>query len=279
MDTKKFSLQKIRKLHYKEQIKNLRLLGTDINNFFNNPYTFFKSRYYIEVSALLVFFLQFSRISPNFITTIYIILSLSVLFLLSSNNEILILISVILLFTKGVLDWSDGLLARIKNKTSNLGFLLDNWASLISSYSYLLGLSIYIYNKNNEIIFLVTGVIIVLSKALDIRNYGYLLAMYSLFKEKNKKNLLKKLNFKIHSKTPNSVGKPLIQKTKIFIQGFLDERSRSIDFVCLLILIDTFFYPSDILKYLYFLIFFKNIIIFVAGFYYVTNKGYIFKND
>ncbi len=73
MDTKKFSLQKIRKLHYKEQIKNLRLLGTDINNFFNNPYTFFKSRYYIEVSALLVFFLQFSRISPNFITTIYII--------------------------------------------------------------------------------------------------------------------------------------------------------------------------------------------------------------
>ena len=56
MDTKKFSLQKIRKLHYKEQIKNLRLLGTDINNFFNNPYTFFKSRYYIEVSALLVFF-------------------------------------------------------------------------------------------------------------------------------------------------------------------------------------------------------------------------------
>ena len=97
----------------------------------------------------------------------------------------------ILLFTKGVLDWSDGLLARIKNKTSNLGFLLDNWASLISSYSYLLGLSIYIYNKNNEIIFLVTGVIIVLLKALDIRNYGYLLAMIHYLKKKIKKIYLK----------------------------------------------------------------------------------------
>ena len=60
MDTKIF-FKKIRKLHYKEQIKNLRSLGTDINNFFSNPYTFFKSRYYIEVSALLVFFLQFSK--------------------------------------------------------------------------------------------------------------------------------------------------------------------------------------------------------------------------
>ena len=39
MDTK-FSLRKIRKLHYKEQIKKLGSLGTDINNFFSNPYTF-----------------------------------------------------------------------------------------------------------------------------------------------------------------------------------------------------------------------------------------------
>ena len=279
MDTKKFSFQKIRKLHYKEQIKHLRSFGTDINNFFGNPYTFFKSRYYIEVSALLVFFLQFSRISPNFITSIYIILSLSVLFLLSSNNEILILISVILLFNKNILDWADGLLARLKNKTSNLGFLLDNWASLISSYSYLLGLSIYIYNKDNEIIFLASGVIIILLKALDIRNYSYLLAMHSLFKEKDKKNFLKKLNFKMHSRRPNFERKPLIYYAKIFIQGFLDERSRSIDFICLLILIDTFFYSSDILKYLYLLILIKNMIIFAAGFYYVSYKGYIFKND
>ena len=278
MDTK-FSLRKIRKLHYKEQIKKLGSLGTDINNFFSNPYTFFKSRYYIEVSSFLVFFLQFSKIPPNFITSIYIVLSLSVLFLLSSNNEILILTSIIILFTKGVLDWSDGLLARIKNKTSNLGFLLDNWASLISSYSYLLGLSIYIYNKDNEIIFLAAGVFIVLLKALDIRNYGYLLAMYALFKEKNKQNILKKLNFEMHFKKTNSKRKSLVQKAKIFIQGFLDERSRSVDFVCLLILIDTFFYSSDILKYLYFLILIKNLIIFGASFYYVSNKGYIFKND
>ena len=148
MDINKLSYKKIRIMHYRDQTTKLKLTGTDINNFFQNPYSYLKSRYYIEASAILVFFLQHTKITPNFLTIIYSILSFSVLFLLSSNNNYLILFAIILLFTKGVLDWADGLLARIQKKTSNLGFLLDNWAALISTHAYTLGLAIYLYNKD-----------------------------------------------------------------------------------------------------------------------------------
>ena len=196
--------------------------------------------------------------------------------MLSSNNDSLILLSVILLFSKGTLDWADGLLARIQKKTSNLGFLLDNWGALIGSYSYLLGLGFYTYNKNNEIIFIFLGFLIIFIKAIDLRNYAYHLAMYYVFKEKNK-SFLKKLNLDKHSSEKKSKNKSSIIFLKNFIQNFLDERSRSIDLICLIILIDTFYYPSDLIKYIYFFIILKNFIIFVAGIYYVIYKEYIFK--
>ena len=199
------------------------------------------------------------------------------MFLLSSNNNYLILFAIILLFTKGVLDWADGLLARIQKKTSNLGFLLDNWAALISTHAYTLGLAIYLYNKDNEFIFIILGVSILFIKALDLRNYAYHLAMYSLFKEKDKKNFLKKLNFNKHFKLKNKKKDSFLTIFKIFIQNFLDDRSRSVDLICFIIFIDIFYYSSDLLKYLYYLIFFKNIIIFMGGIHLVTKKEYIFK--
>ena len=277
MDINKLSLKKIRTLHYKGQTTKLKTMGTDINNFFQNPYSYFKSRYYIEVSAILVFFLQYTKVTPNFITIIYSLLSFSVLFLLSSNNNYLILFAIILLFTKGVLDWADGLLARIQKKTSNLGFLLDNWAALISTHAYTLGLAIYLYNKDNEFIFIILGFSILFIKALDLRNYAYHLAMYSLFKEKDKKSFLKKLNFNKHFKLKNKKKDSFLTIFKIFIQNFLDDRSRSVDLICFIIFIDIFYYSSDLLKYLYYLIFFKNIIIFMGGIHLVTKKEYIFK--
>ena len=277
MKNRLLSLKKIRDIHYKGQTIKLRSMGIEMNDFLKNPYTYFKSRFYIETSALMVYFLQFTNISPNFITFFYSFLSLSVLFLLSSNNDSLILLSVILLFSKGTLDWADGLLARIQKKTSNLGFLLDNWGALIGSYSYLLGLGFYTYNKNNEIIFIFLGFLIIFIKAIDLRNYAYHLAMYYVFKEKNKKSFLKKLNLDKHSSEKKSKNKSSIIFLKNFIQNFLDERSRSIDLICLIILIDTFYYPSDLIKYIYFFIILKNFIIFVAGIYYVIYKEYIFK--
>lgn len=277
MNFKKLTLAAIRRIHYKGQTIKLGSMGIQMNNFFKNPYTFLKARYYIETSAFLVYTLQFTKISPNFITKIYIILSLSVLFLLASRNDTFILIAVILLFTKGTLDWADGLLARIQKKTSNLGFLLDNWGALVGSYSYLLGLGFYLYNKNQETIFIFLSFLLIFIKSVDLRNYAYQLAMYYIFKEKKKKLFFKKLNFKKHLSSNKIKQSKFYIIIKSFLQNFLDERSRSVDLICLIITIDTFFLEIFLLKYIYFFICFKNFLIFIAGIYFVTEKEYIFK--
>ena len=63
------------------------------------------------------------------------------------NNQNLIFISLLILFSKNSIDWADGLLARVKKQTSTLGAMLDDWAALVSSYSYLIGLGIYLYHN------------------------------------------------------------------------------------------------------------------------------------
>ena len=279
MNIKKLAFKKIRKMHYRGQTVKLQSMGIAMNNFFQNPYTYFKSRYYIETSAILVLILQFTTITPNFLTYIYTLMSFSILFLLASNSDICILLATILLFTKGTLDWADGLLARIQKRTSNLGFLLDNWGALVGSYAFLLGLSIYIYNKEEEQVFIILGILLILIKALDLRNYAYHLAMYHMFKEKNKKAFLNKLNLKKNNKYKKNINFSYFFFFKNIVQNFLDERSRSTDLICLIIIIDTFYYPTDLLKYLYFLIFLKHVLIFAAGLHFVINKNFIFKND
>ena len=53
-------------------------------------------------------------------------------------------------FFKSSIDWADGLLARIKKQTSNLGELLDEWGAYIGSLSFLSGFGVYIFNKEND---------------------------------------------------------------------------------------------------------------------------------
>ena len=140
--TKFLSLGQIRKYHHKQQILKLRSMGIPLN-FFKSPYTYLKSMYAIETSAILVFLLQNTKVTPNSITWIFVSLGLLSGLFLASNNDTLIFIGLIILFTNSTFDWADGLLARIKNKTSNLGDLLDTWGGLVCVYSYLLGFGIY----------------------------------------------------------------------------------------------------------------------------------------
>ena len=68
MKNRMLSLKKIRDIHYKVQTIKLRSMGIEMNDFLKKNYNYFKSRFYIETSALMVYFLQFTNISPNFIT-------------------------------------------------------------------------------------------------------------------------------------------------------------------------------------------------------------------
>ena len=269
--------KKIRDLNWSYRKKEgKRRCNINLYNFYSEPYTYFKSVLYKEISSILVFFFQNSFVTANSLTILYAFLGLLSGILLATGNENLILIGLLIIFFKGSIDWSDGLLARLSNKTSLLGSLLDEWAGLIASYSFIIGYGFYLYNKTNEIYFIVLLIMIIVSKALDIKNYFYLMVTYRLYNNDiNKIQFKKKFLFKDKSKKYN------VSKFKNFIkkmfQSILDDRSRSIDFICLLIFLDTFYFDVVLLNYIFFILVFKYAILSLGSFYLIYFRNYIDK--
>ena len=266
------SLTDIRKFQYKYKIeKSKKLFKVEVNNFYKNPYTFLKSVYYIESSSLIVFFSQFTKITPNQLTFIYIVLGIIGCFFLASNNDILIITGSFFFFTKGSFDWADGTLAKFKRGPTEIGNLLDNWGALVGQYSFLTGLGLYVYNKENEIIFILFTLLIMFLKVIDIKSYSYQLFSIELEKAKNKKNFLKKINFG-HKYYLAKRKKSFIYFIKEFFRSFVDDRARTIDFILLLVLVDNFYFDVFFLKYIFFYIVFKAVAIFFGKIYITLNK-------
>ena len=271
------SLKDIRKIEKNTRIKkNTKLTGQDMSNFFKNPYSYLKTCYISETSSLLVYFLQFTNLSPNFVTSTYVFCGLLAGFLLASNNLTAICVGLFISFSKSTIDWADGLLARIKNKTSQLGHILDCWGAQVGSYSFLIGLGFYTYNKDNEMIFLILAVLILLLKAIDLKNYAYHLVMYDLVNTKNKKKYLNKFNINF-KKIYFSKKKNYLNTIKNIIISTFDDRSRSVDLIILIIIFDLFYYQTDLIKYVYCIIFLKTLILFGGGLYLANSKNFIFK--
>ena len=110
----------VRKLHYKTQRKLHLAINASIDDWFFSPYHCLKVRFFLELSALFVFFLQYTPIKPNFLTILYVIAGIAGALLLGSAQENLIIAGVIVFFLYGIFDWSDGLLARVTKKISTL---------------------------------------------------------------------------------------------------------------------------------------------------------------
>jgi phosphatidylglycerophosphate synthase len=178
--------QEIRKeqyhYHSQEQFRDMR-------EPIKSPYTFVKHHFNMELAAILVYLLQWTGIHPNFITYTYLLFGLFGGILLVTKNKLCVLISLVLFFTKGILDWADGHYARLVGKTSLAGEDLDRMCGTVTTVSFYAGLAVYLFNR--ESIF-------------------FLLMPLLLFKS-------------IH---------------RIFPFG----RARVMDFIILLILIDTFFW-------------------------------------
>ena len=268
------NLNYIRKVNFSNHRKRIKeYINVDINNWYKNPYTYIKSRYYNELSSLIVFFLQYTKVTPNFLTLIYAFLGLISGIFLASNNNILILISLIILFSKNALDWADGLLARFKKSESNLGELLDHWAGHVITNSYLCGLGVYLYNRSNEEHFLFLAIIILLIKLLDLKNYAYHFSMYKILHLNKKKQTIKGIHQNKNKYGTSNYFVPI----KYFLQNFLDERSRTIDFICLLIFIDTFYIDLVLINYIYYLIILRVFALFCGGFYIMYFRNFLGK--
>ena len=272
-----FSLKFIRKNDYNKKRKTLiENFGFDMGDWFKNPYSCLKARLYIEGASILVFIVQNTKVTPNFLSLTYAFLGAIGGIFLASNNQSLILISLILFFSNGLFDWADGLLARLTKQTSELGELLDNWGAQVGTYSFLCGFGIYLYHKNGEEYFAALAIIIVLIKSLDLKNYAYENTMHKIFHSKTK-TIIKNIN---HTKKKDKDKFGLSNNfyfIRNFIVNFLDNRSRTTDFICLLIFIDTFYINVVLLNYIYYLIFLRVFVLFCGGFYITYFKNFLGK--
>ena len=117
---------------------------------------------------------------------------------------------------------------------------------------------------------------IIAFRALDIKNYFYLMTTYRLYNNDiNKIQFKKKFLFKNKSKKYN------VSKFKNFIkkmfQSILDDRSRSIDFICLLIFLDTFYFDVVLLTLYIFYSSFQICNFIFGSFYLIYFRNYIDK--
>ena len=86
---------------------------------------------WLAISYLIARFLTFFRVSPNFVTLIGLVASLSIF-----QIDAVVIIALLILFSL-ICDGVDGSLAIYQNRTSRLGSLYDGLADRISEASWL----------------------------------------------------------------------------------------------------------------------------------------------
>ena len=87
-------------------------------------------------------------------------------------------------FLKGSIDWTDGLIARIKNQTSPVGHILDTWGSHIGNISLITSIGVYCFNLTNNSIYLFFTILILFLKIIDFKFFAYHQLFYEVLNKK-----------------------------------------------------------------------------------------------
>ncbi len=269
-------ISELRKYQYDYHSKKFPYL----NDWRRNPYTFLKARFYMEASTWLVHFLLKTKIKPNTITIIYGLVGILGCVLLAIPSNITHIIAILIFFTKGILDWSDGHLARITGQTSITGHVLDVYGAVLNDLGFQMGLGFYVAFKTGNSAFFYLIPLIPFFYATRLKPFSRTM----LFEEISKKGFIsneiqKGTNIGTSGKTHENVKSGILgkyEKYSKYLSSFLDPRARSVDFICLLILIEMFTIVS--VTWIIFIAFvIKGFLLFIGG-YYIIKKGWVEKS-
>ena len=253
---------KIRKTMYSVQLTRWAHL---IN--IKSPYTLIKAVYYMETASLFLFITQKIIKSPNFITFLYALTGVMGAFLLNSSQETLFYIGIFMVFTKGTFDWADGPLARRLNKTSFLGHSLDTYGAHVIDSAFRVTFVYYTLGYYPDLMFLfpVIAFILLITKFNLFSDFLYYKNSAENPLDKGKK--VRSNEFEEDLKDPKKIKG--IAKWYYGYQSFLDARARSIDFLLLVLIVDTMFdyNLSKLLLTLSVLIILRAIVMYAAGVY------------
>ncbi len=270
----------IRNKRYADLREDSLLNGNDFDNFKRWPYTCIKGRILAELASILVYILQFTPIHANHITFFYAFSGIAGACLLASQNTQFIFIGVVIFFFKNLPDWVDGFLARLKNQTSEEGKILDPWGALVNSHAFIIGFGLYVFNATSQILYLYILIFIMFLRAIDLRNYMFIQFMNRIINNDIKIRVEKTSNLTDPKKLPitskniaSSISKgSMLTIISKFALNFLDDRSRSVDFVCLVIVIEVFYSSLFITHFLMFAYLVKYVLIFLGGIFIVYLK-------
>ena len=135
----------------------------------------------MEMSAVLVYILLKTNIHPNHVTLVYGFSGLLAGFLISLGKSEFIMVGIFIFFTRGILDWTDGHLARKTGKTSLTGHVLDEYGALLGSVGLGFGLGFFVAQRTDyEFLYYLVFSFPVL-RLLMIHNYAKSVLVRKLF--------------------------------------------------------------------------------------------------
>ncbi len=240
-----YSFYDLYKKVHKHNLDNSEYIG----NFLANPYSYLKARYYFLTANFIVYAIQNLDFNPRYLTFIYILQGFLAMILLNVENIYLNLLSLFLFFSKGTFDWADGHYARLKNKTSLTGHIIDIYGARLNSVFFLIGLGLFQYQKYYNDYFLYMLIF------LPIFMFGYL-EKYSYQIIFNKLNNIE-LDVNIDTDKTKKISSGFfgsINNYRHYFINFLDDRSRTVDLIILILFIEL--YSNINFSYIFFILIF-----------------------
>lgn len=271
-----FSYKDLRKFNYDYQAEDiLKSAGIDITSFIKNPYTYLKSKYFLELSTLIVYFLKKTSISPNIVSLFSSLSAIIGGLLILSPNLYALVFGLFFFFNGYVFDWCDGLLARVTGQSSLTGSILDPWSTHFFALAFKLFIGLYVATYTSSLFFYLVPFVVFFT-AVDIKTY-FQSTMFVDLTEKNLKirddiiEVVHDDEVKLDG-VKNFVGKNL--KYMLFLSAFPDDRARTIDLICLLIIIEQYF-NVNIIWLIFVLMVLKELIRFLIHVLFVIRSGWV----
>jgi len=270
----------LKELREEQYAYNIRVaqndFGIDLNNWRKNPYTFFKARFYMEASAVLVYLLLKTDIKPNTVTMVYGVAGIAGGILLAIPIKFTIVAAIVIFFLKGILDWSDGHLARITGQTSRIGHILDSYGSLLNILGLQIGLGFYVAQKADMMLFYYFIPLIPFFYAANPIHFSIKIIFDSYISAEEIKSYRNKNTIEFSAerkKKLTEISNNRFGSIYNFIQKIFDDRARSVDLICLVILMEL--YTQIFVTWFIFLfLLFKQFSVFCASFYAIVKGGW-----
>ncbi len=258
----------IRAENYRYHSSSLMLskFGLDPNDWKNQPYTFFKSRFYIEASSAVIYLFLRIGVSANTTTILYLLFGFLGCLIIAFGATPLLYLGLLLVFVKSVFDWADGPIARWGQQESLKGHILDLYGARFNSLCFVSSLGLYSYESTDDVFFL-----------YSLIGYGFACSniMTHYASDQLLRGLLKR-KFKCHPSEDNedlkiSSGLAHLPKTKLsalvrklaFFQYILDDRARSVDLLLLIIIFEQTILSVAIIPYAFLFMVIKQILYFL----------------